>query len=235
MIPIRSQLSAAVFAKTMRKKDVKGTQQEDEKEPAEETGSSKSDEDEDELKNMKQGTINLLSVDAERIALFTALSNILIESLVGTTYGFAFIWIMLGWESLLAGLLVVILTSPFNIYFSKLYSDAQEDLMKVRDRKMGVISEALQGIRQIKFSAQEARWEEKIRQVREEELKTLRRVFMADVYGVLPVPTSAFIANGIAGLSSPHGSSIPSSSQPCLSQCMPLSMAKYQLLSPFLP
>ena len=45
---------------------------------------------------------------------------------------------------------------------------------------MAVVSEALQGIRQIKFSAMEAKWEEKIRKVREEELKTLRKVFIFD-------------------------------------------------------
>lgn len=53
--------------------------------------------------------------------------------------------------------------------------------MKVRDRKMSVVSEALQGVRQIKFSAEEPRWEERIRKVRAEELKILRRAFIADV------------------------------------------------------
>lgn len=45
---------------------------------------------------------------------------------------------------------------------------------------MAVVSEALQGIRQIKFSALEDRWEHKIRCVREEELGILKRVFIAD-------------------------------------------------------
>jgi hypothetical protein len=46
---------------------------------------------------------------------------------------------------------------------------------------MAVVSEALQGIRQIKFSALEDKWEDRIRGVREEELGILRRVFLADV------------------------------------------------------
>ena len=175
MIPIRSQLSAVVFSKTMRKKDVKGTQGEDDKPDA------AGKEGEDELKNTKQGVINLLSVDSERVAMYCAMSNILIESFVGTTFGFAFIIVILGWESLLAGMLVVAFTTPFNIYFTKKYSIAQDDLMKTRDKKMAVVSEALQGIRQIKFSALEDKWEDRIRSVRNEELAILRRVFIADV------------------------------------------------------
>jgi hypothetical protein len=50
------------------------------------------------------------------------------------------------WESLLAGLMVAGLTTPLNIWVSKIYAAAQDDLMKVRDRKMAVVSEALQGL-----------------------------------------------------------------------------------------
>lgn len=46
---------------------------------------------------------------------------------------------------MIAGLGVVAATTPFNIIVSKKYSAAQDNLMKVRDRKMAVISEALQG------------------------------------------------------------------------------------------
>jgi ABC-type bacteriocin/lantibiotic exporter with double-glycine peptidase domain len=130
---------------------------------------------------MKQGVINLLSVDSERIAVFCAMSNIFIESFVGTVFGFSFIVIVLGWQSLLAGLLVIVITTPMNIYATKKYSKAQDDLMKIRDKKMAVVSEALQGIRQIKFSALEDKWEDRIRGIREEEIGILRRVFIADV------------------------------------------------------
>ncbi|KAF8541671.1 P-loop containing nucleoside triphosphate hydrolase protein [Trichophaea hybrida] len=184
MIPIRSQLSAVVFSKTMRKKDVKGSQTD---EPT-----ITRDEKEDELKNMKQGVINLLSVDSERIAVFCAMSNIFIESFVGTVFGFSFIVIVLGWQSLLAGLLVIVITTPMNIYATKKYSKAQDDLMKIRDKKMAVVSEALQGIRQIKFSALEDKWEDRIRGIREEEIGILRRVFIADVAVI-----SAWIINPV--------------------------------------
>ena len=87
---------------------------------------------------------------------------------------------LIGWESLLAGLSVFLIALPLNIYTSRRYSDAQGLLMKIRDQKMVVVTEALQGIRQIKFSAQEQQWEEKIGKKRNEELATQWRVFCLD-------------------------------------------------------
>ena len=69
---------------------------------------------------------------------------------------------------------------PFNVYASKHFETAQGDLMKVRDQKMVVVTEALQGIRQIKFSAQEEQWQDKIARKRGEELKAQWRVFCWD-------------------------------------------------------
>ncbi len=87
---------------------------------------------------------------------------------------------LIGWESLLAGLAVFAVIMPLNIYASKHYSDAQDELMKVRDQKMAVVTEALQGIRQIKFSADEQQWQNKIGKKRDQELKTQWRVFCLD-------------------------------------------------------
>ena len=91
-----------------------------------------------------------------------------------------FLIALIGWKSLLAGLSVFVIALPFNIYASRRYSDAQGVLMKVRDQKMVVVTEALQGIRQIKFSAQEQQWQEKIGKKRDEELATQWRVFCLD-------------------------------------------------------
>ena len=52
--------------------------------------------------------------------------------------------------------------------------------MKARDQKMVVVTEALQGIRQIKFSALESPWEAKIGNQRADELAMQWRAFAAD-------------------------------------------------------
>lgn len=71
---------------------------------------------------------------------------------------------------------------PINIFFSKRYSRAQDSLMKVRDTKMGVVTEALQGIRQIKFSALEKQWQAKLGKVRGRELKQQWNVFVSETF-----------------------------------------------------
>jgi len=85
-----------LFTKTLRKKDVKGLQEAGERQ--DDTNSDKLSKpgEEDKLKNMKQGAINLLSVDAERVALFCVISNSAVESLFGALYGFSFIIVTLG-------------------------------------------------------------------------------------------------------------------------------------------
>ena len=98
MIPIRTQLAATLFSKTMRKKDVKGIQKENEDAATnlKDTNANKDDEEEEELGNTNQATTNLISVDTERIGLFAALSGIFVESAFGMIYGFGFIVYVLG-------------------------------------------------------------------------------------------------------------------------------------------
>ena len=119
-------------------------------------------------------------MDAKRVSDFAVLYYLFPQTIITLTVSVAFLIILIGWKSLLAGLSVFAIALPLNIYVSRRYSDAQGFLMKVRDQKMVVITEALQGIRQIKFSAQEQQWQEKIGKKRDEELATQWRVFCLD-------------------------------------------------------
>lgn len=195
-IAVRGQLSALIFEKSMRKKDVKGTGRSSNKktvESAEPTvavpaeGSTATDkpeieegDDEDMLKKSKQGTVNLIGVDTKRVADFAAFQNLFPGSTCKLIVSLGFLVSLLGWQSTLAGLSTMIAIMPINIFFSKRYAAAQDKLMKVRDDKLAVVNEALQGIRQIKFSALEPEWEKKIGDVREKELKSVWTVFASD-------------------------------------------------------
>lgn len=108
MIPIRNQLSAIVFAKTMRKKDIKGVQKGKDTEGSgskdninKKSAVAGSEDDEDELKNMKQGTINLLAIDSSRVAEFTAYSSAFAESFFGMFFGFWLLITIIGCAPLL--------------------------------------------------------------------------------------------------------------------------------------
>ena len=116
-------------------------------------------------------------MDAKRVSDFAVFYYLFPETIIMLTVSAAFLIALIGWKSLLAGLSVFAIALPLNIYASRRYSDAQGLLMKLRDQKMVVVTEALQGIRQIKFSAQEQQWQEKIGKKRDEELATQWRVF----------------------------------------------------------
>jgi ABC-type multidrug transport system fused ATPase/permease subunit len=232
-VPIRAELSSLVFEKAMRRKDVKSTnkakkeeetsQVEESAEPtvgaaaAESTGPDKVDindetDDAEALKKSKQSTVNLIGVDSKRISDFAAYQNILPGSVAKLTVSLVFLIDLLGWRALLAGFSAMLLITPLNIYVSKRYSKAQDDLMKLRDEKMEVVTEALQGIRQIKFSALEPEWENKIGKVRERELKAVWDVFKFDtiLIGCWIVSPIALSAIALAVYAMINGSLAPS-------------------------
>ena len=158
-IPIRAQLSALIFQKAMRRKDVKGASKSQHKEigdrdvvaapegPAGVTAAGDKPELEGEEGDpkSKQSTVNLIGVDGKRVAEFCSFNNYFPGSLFKLLVSFAFLWSIIGWKALLAGFFAMALTIPINIFFSKKYAAAQDRLMKVRDVKMAVVTEALQG------------------------------------------------------------------------------------------
>ncbi|AEO70139.1 uncharacterized protein THITE_45545 [Thermothielavioides terrestris NRRL 8126] len=218
-IPIRAQLAALVFEKSMRRKDVKGAGKAKKKDPGPESGSAEpaiggpalastapdhsdtdveKEDDSEELKKSKQSTVNLIGVDGKRVAEFCSYQNIFPGSLFKLIISLAFLIDLLGWRALLAGFSAMLAIMPVNIYFSKKYSAAQDRLMKLRDEKMEVVTEALQGIRQIKFSALEPEWEKKINGVRKRELSAVWSVFMNDTMLIACWITSPILLSALS-------------------------------------
>ncbi|KAI1414944.1 putative ATP-binding cassette transporter protein [Hypoxylon sp. FL1857] len=198
-VPIRAQLSSLIFQKSMRRKDVKEASKKKKGASSESTepniagpmGEASAadrpdiddfeEDDDEQIRKSKQSTVNLIGVDAKRVSDFAAFNNIFPGSLFKLIVSLLFLLDLLGWKALLAGFSTMLAVTPLNAYFSKRYSDAQDRLMKVRDEKMEIVSEALQGIRQIKFSALEPQWEKKIGDVRERELKCIWSAFTNDL------------------------------------------------------
>lgn len=184
-IPIRAQLSGLIFQKAMRRKDVKGGKKTATKANLAENGdaedvnggaastsqdtTSMTDEDNG-MQASKQSTINLIAVDGMRVSSLCAFGNFSLGSIFNLIISLTFLLNLIGWKALLAGLAAFALAMPLNIIVSKKYATAQNALMKVRDDKMAVVTEAVQGRRQIKFSALERQWQSKISQVRTKEL-----------------------------------------------------------------
>ena len=198
-LPIRSMLSILVFMKSTRRKDVKGVQKasveaaeaaKKSSEPVvndssghkgEDTapGAKKDDEDDEDesMQKSRQSTINLVGVDSKRVSDFASYAYIFPGVATKLTVSMCFLFTLIGGRALVAGLITFALSVPVNIFVSRRYNALQGDLMKLRDQKMAVVTEALQGIRQIKFSALEHQWQAKIGVKRNQELAVLWKIW----------------------------------------------------------
>ncbi|KAB8296761.1 hypothetical protein EYC80_002178 [Monilinia laxa] len=202
-VPVRSQLAAMIFRKSLRTKDIKGTEVDDEKGAEHSTAERESvdewdvpedrlllndlsssnkssdneeaivsgEEDDETISGVHQGFINLVGSDAVRISNFAAENNLFLSTVVNLSLALFILFRLLGWQGVCAGLVMPILLTPLNLRATRLYSDAQGSVMSIRDQRMAVIGEALQGIRQIKFTSLEERWQAMIMVIRTKELK----------------------------------------------------------------
>ncbi|PYI02730.1 P-loop containing nucleoside triphosphate hydrolase protein [Aspergillus sclerotiicarbonarius CBS 121057] len=172
---LRSTLTGLVYRKLLKKKisaDPPKKEEEKEKEEPAQDGPSKSEED----------IINMFAVDCNQIAMFASESsqyvNIVGKMLVTVT----FLLLLVGWQSLCAGLLGIAVLFPINEALARRYGKKQKALMAIRDKRTAMTTEALHGIRQIKFSAAEGQWTEKLEAVREEELAVLWSSRVDNIY-----------------------------------------------------
>lgn len=179
-----------IFAKALRRKDIKGVTSSHEEEsstrteesqdvPTKQTSENAHEEAEDVSKS-RQAIMNLIGVDVKHISDF-AMYQILIVSSVAKLLVFSVYLIqVIGAVPFIAGAVAWASLLPINVIASRRYLTAETQLMRDRDRKLAVVSEAVNGLRRIKFSALEAQWEQRILARREDELKTLWRAFLAN-------------------------------------------------------
>ncbi|UPL02284.1 hypothetical protein LCI18_013218 [Fusarium solani-melongenae] len=206
-LPVRTQISGLIFDKALRRKNIKSTTQEDhdseeDSESLEDAGALKS----------HQSIVNLVGVDTERIFYFVQYHFLILTGMVKLVIFSAFLLKLLGWIPFLAGILAWASTLPANTWFSKRVLAESRSLMKLRDTKLSRISEVLLGMRQIKFGAMESQWEQRILALRETELKTLWKFFLADS-GLFACWVISPILLAVALLSAYvliHGSLLPS-------------------------
>lgn len=160
----------------------------------------------------RQAVVNLVSVDVKHVADFLAVQYYIINSAIKLVIYSVFLVQLIGWAPFGAGILAWALVLPVNAWISKIYMKAEDTLMKTRDRKLAVVNEALLGMRQIKFSALEKQWEDKITKMRETELGDIRRVFAADsvLFFCWIASPILLAAASLAVFASVHGTLSPS-------------------------
>ena len=201
VICLRTELTAMLYAKVLSKKNVVHL-------PGVTISEDKDEEDE----KGKQDIINLVTLDTKRITDLMSASFLIPGAISKLLVSMIFLIRLIGWQSLLAGLVALILVNPLNIYCSRLMNGVQIRLMQVRDQKMCVIQEALNSIRQIKFTATELEWLDRINMYRESELKALWRSFVlrTALVGFWQIGPILFSTISLAVYSILHGSLLPS-------------------------
>jgi ABC-type multidrug transport system fused ATPase/permease subunit len=177
-IPMRNVLTTLLFDKVTKLKDIKEPPKSDKEggkdagKADEDTKSSKPKEEKATLQT-SQDVVNMFAVDTNLVAVFAGNQQMYLNFAVRFILAILFLWLLVGWESMFAGMFSMALTFPVNKWLGNRYAGYQKALMKARDKKTAVINEALTGIRQIKFSAIESQWSEKIEKVREDELSKI--------------------------------------------------------------
>ena len=103
---------------------------------------------------------NLQAVDSQRLQDLFPYLHMLWSSIFQVAVSLTFLWQLLG-PSALAGVGVMVLVQPLNMWMGKKSMEYQTELMKHRDSRVKTINEVINGIRVVKFFAWEEPYAEK--------------------------------------------------------------------------
>lgn len=174
-------LNIEIYRKTLRRMDLSITTGDNGEEQKPDVKDKEEDdkEDEDDLTSTGQ-IVNLMSTDSNRISEFSTWWFSFIAAPTELFVGLFFLYHLIGYSCFL-GLAVMIVTLPINHYNAKLFAKTQDALMEARDKRVNLVNEVLQGIRQIKFFASERKWQKRVMDARSVELKHLRTTYLSDI------------------------------------------------------
>ncbi|XP_035260765.1 canalicular multispecific organic anion transporter 2 isoform X2 [Anguilla anguilla] len=119
--------------------------------------------------------VNLMSVDAQRFMDLTTFLNMLWSAPLQIILALYFLWQYLG-PSVLAGVAVMVLLIPLNAAIAMKTRAFQVEQMQCKDARIKLMNEILNGIKVLKLYAWENSFQEKVLQIRHNELNVLRKM-----------------------------------------------------------
>ncbi|KAK4706065.1 hypothetical protein P7C70_g135, partial [Phenoliferia sp. Uapishka_3] len=174
-IRCRTQLMGEVYEKALKRRDLSGVVETEEKAPGKDAKGKKIKEEPKRGGGSTGKIVQLMSTDATRVAnQIPGLSTILIAP-VQLAIGGTFLYQLLGWTSL-AGFSVLLVSLPLNHYLMKRRIRLHRFVLAARDKRMDVLNEFIQAIRFIKYSASERHWLKRVFSARNHELACFLRV-----------------------------------------------------------
>ncbi|KAI8886932.1 hypothetical protein K501DRAFT_330885 [Backusella circina FSU 941] len=191
---IGAMLNVEIYQKTLLRADTsiasgKKKQQEQVEDNNKDTKEEESNNEEEETSSGK--IVNLMSTDTNCLCRFSAWWFVIIQAPGELITGVYLLYSFLGWSSIL-GLVPMFVSLPINHFASKFFARSQEKLMHARDKRVSLMNELLQGIRQIKFFAWEGNWEKRVHESRNEELEQVKNIFISEtlldvLWGSIPI------------------------------------------------
>ncbi|KAJ7126290.1 multidrug resistance-associated ABC transporter [Mycena epipterygia] len=161
---MRMQLNALLFAKTLVRKDVASSSNDDSA-TADEEGESSNDGGD----YSKAGIIALMSSDVDQVGTLANGIYDITDTPIEILVGVFFLYRLLG-ISCFVGLAVTLICLPLHQRSGKIVADTQGKLVRARDARVSLTNEILGAIRMLKFMAWERNFEGRVLQIREREL-----------------------------------------------------------------
>ncbi|RUS27682.1 P-loop containing nucleoside triphosphate hydrolase protein, partial [Jimgerdemannia flammicorona] len=193
-IRVKSLCNIEVYVKTLKRRSTSTATDSDGKDVAKVDNEDKKDSDDSNDDDPSSSTgkiVNLMSTDSSRIADYAKWWIALLGAPIELSVGILFLYQLLG-LSCFVGLLVMIVTLPINHYTAKSFAKTQERLMEARDKRVSLMNEVLQGVRQIKFFAWEKQWTKRILATPNVSLRNQLSFDLAQLEGKDLTPAIAF-------------------------------------------
>jgi ABC-type multidrug transport system fused ATPase/permease subunit len=123
--------------------------------------------------------VNLMSVDSGHVEMMVNYSYWMWMSFIFLVLGIYLLYTIIG-IALLSGMAVVIIMFAVNFWVMHKMREYQDQIMVIKDERVKIVNEALNGIKVIKLYGWEPMFIEKITEVRERELKILFKYAILD-------------------------------------------------------
>ncbi|KAI7870590.1 P-loop containing nucleoside triphosphate hydrolase protein [Spinellus fusiger] len=171
-IRLQSIVIGEVFNKSLRRRDL--------------TGSQENPEDKE-----KGNVNNLLSVDAQKIGELTAYLFYVYSFPIQIIISVWALYKLLGHASLW-GVLIILVSQPMTYFISNRFDKLHGVVMSATDKRLRLMNELLTAIRIVKFFAWEKEFESRVVNAREDELKAVRNrlltfMWMTSVWFMIPI------------------------------------------------
>ncbi|KAJ7695669.1 hypothetical protein B0H17DRAFT_1158809 [Mycena rosella] len=203
---IRSELMAAIYNKTLKRKDFSGIIDQDKVQHAAAPASAsakatpkapqtaKPDENKPTAGADLSKILNLMSGDAERIASIVNSMYFVYGAPLEFTIGSIFLYQLLGWSAF-AGFVVVFAGMPLNNYLAQRNAIINKGILTAKDKRMSEVNELLGAIKFVKFFSWEEMWIGRAMEARNEEMAwrlkgRLNNVLFQCVWTITPIMLS---------------------------------------------